>query len=89
MQEFIAMGGYAFYVWGSFGLSLIGLIYLFLSAKDSEKKNLAKVKAWQLRESGQSSKQNVKTSFFSSIIKSPYFPLAIIILALLRFLSRL
>lgn len=31
--EFFAMGGYAFYVWSSWGLSLVVLAYLFTKAK--------------------------------------------------------
>ena len=30
MNEFFSMGGYAFYVWNSYGVSLVVLLILFL-----------------------------------------------------------
>ena len=50
MQEFLNMGGYAFFVWASFGFGLVCLMYLFFAAKSSYKKNVADVAIWQTRE---------------------------------------
>ncbi len=50
MQEFFSMGGYAFYVWSSFGFSIAGLIYLYLASKSSFKKKFNEVSIWQIRE---------------------------------------
>ncbi len=33
MAEFLAMGGYAGYVWGAFGLAVVTLIFNVLSAR--------------------------------------------------------
>jgi len=49
MQEFVAMGGYAFYVWSSFALSVFGVVYLYVSAKSSFKKKYKEVSVWQIR----------------------------------------
>ncbi len=44
--EFFAMGGYAFYVWSSWGLTAVVLAYLFTQAKFRN----AKIKAQILRQ---------------------------------------
>lgn len=37
MADFWAMGGYGFYVWLSFGLSLVALLLLWWTARQGEK----------------------------------------------------
>jgi heme exporter protein D len=41
--NFFQMGGYAFYVWSSYGLTLIVLLINYLSPKFSEKKLIAEL----------------------------------------------
>lgn len=50
MQEFFNMGGYAFYVWSSFGFSIAGLVYLYFASRSSYKNKLKQVTIWQARE---------------------------------------
>lgn len=46
MNEFLNMGGYAFYVWSSFGLSLLGLIIIYFMAKSYDKKQHDEIRTW-------------------------------------------
>lgn len=46
MSEFIDMGGYAFYVWSSFGLSLIGILYIYFSARNYSAKQHDEIRSW-------------------------------------------
>ena len=64
MQEFINMGGYAFYVWTSFALGLVSVIYLYFSAKNLHTKKLKEVSLWNAREAQRNNKQvnSVKTT---------------------------
>lgn len=40
VSEFFAMGGYALYVWGSFGLTLIVVVIEMLMVRSQRKENL-------------------------------------------------
>lgn len=53
MQEFINMGGYAFYVWSSFGLGVLSVVYLYSAAKSSNEKKIKQVRAWIARQNAQ------------------------------------
>ena len=46
MTEFLNMGGYAFYVWASYGLSVIGLFFIYLRAKHYDKKQHEDIRTW-------------------------------------------
>lgn len=50
LSEFIAMGGYGFYVWLSYGSCLAILLGVFISSKLAHKNTLAKVEQQMLRE---------------------------------------
>lgn len=56
MQEFINMGGYAFYVWTSFGLGLVSLVYLYVSARSLHTKKLKEASVWIVRQNKVSKK---------------------------------
>ncbi|OUS27892.1 heme exporter protein CcmD [Thalassotalea sp. 42_200_T64] len=49
-SDFLNMGGYAFYVWLSFGLSAILLISLVISSNNNHKALLNKIAQQQSRE---------------------------------------
>jgi len=42
--EFLAMGGYAFYVWGSFGLTALLAIWELLSLRYRRQKAIQRIK---------------------------------------------
>ena len=46
MSEFFNMGGYAFYVWTSFGISVFGLILMYWLSKRYDQKQHDDVRAW-------------------------------------------
>jgi len=46
INEFFAMGGYGFYVWSSFGLSLFGLLLIYFAAKRFEKRKRSDIALW-------------------------------------------
>jgi heme exporter protein CcmD len=50
MQEFFHMGGYAFYVWMSFGLGAAGIIYILLAANLYTKKKRDEVSQWLMKQ---------------------------------------
>jgi len=49
MQEFINMGGYAYYVWASFTFGFCAIAYLYVHVKDNEKQKYKIAKAWHLQ----------------------------------------
>ena len=53
MAEFFAMGGYAFYVWISFGISAVVLIANYVWASMSHRRQLSRV-ARRIRRENQS-----------------------------------
>ena len=50
MKEFLAMGGYAFYVWTSYGLALVVLLLNLVSPVVHRRKLLADIARKQRRE---------------------------------------
>ena len=44
MKEFLAMGGYAFYVWSSFGLTFIVMALIILGSRLQRRRAVALVK---------------------------------------------
>ena len=44
LQEFIDMGGYGGYIWGSYGIALVVFVALFLSARAQRKSLIAKLR---------------------------------------------
>ncbi|MGL6624084.1 heme exporter protein CcmD [Aeromonas jandaei] len=49
-SDFLAMGGYAFYVWLSFGLTLICLIGIVISTRMKTRSLLGELRSKQARE---------------------------------------
>lgn len=49
MNEFLNMGGYAFYVWSSIGLFIFAMIFDFFSLQNSEKKIKRNIKSLMKR----------------------------------------
>jgi heme exporter protein D len=52
MAEFLHMGGYAFYVWTSFGLTALLLIGLLVWASMGHKRELSRISRRLRREKG-------------------------------------
>lgn len=50
-SEFFNMGGYAVYVWPSYGLALIMVIFNVVSPKIQKRKTIARIKRAMKRES--------------------------------------
>ena len=44
LHEFFSMGGYAFYVWGSFGLTALLAIWELLSLRSRRRKAIQRIK---------------------------------------------
>jgi len=49
MSEFLAMGGYASFVWGAYGVSALVLIYNFMTARSYERRQHTQARAQQQR----------------------------------------
>lgn len=49
-SDFMAMGGYAFYVWLSFGLTLVCLVGIIISTRMKTRSLLAELRSKQARE---------------------------------------
>jgi len=82
MQEFFQMGGYAYYVWSSFAFGILGISYLYYSAKISEKKNFNIAKAWNLRKTGKQVKLPNEKSIWRFV-----FPLLALAIPLIRIIE--
>jgi heme exporter protein D len=50
LSDFIAMGGYSFYVWLAYGVSLLSLIFLIINAVSKRNKIFNQVEQRLLRE---------------------------------------
>ena len=50
LHEFLHMGGYAFYVWSAYGLSLVVLVWCIVAPMQKEKKLLHSLRKRQERE---------------------------------------
>ena len=49
-SDFLAMGGYAFYVWLSFGLTLVCLVGIIISTRMKTRSLLGELRSKQARE---------------------------------------
>jgi heme exporter protein D len=52
--EILQMGGYAFYVWTSYGLSLVVLLWCIIAPRQREKQLIRSLQKRQEREDNQS-----------------------------------
>lgn len=50
MSEFFNMGGYAFYVWGSYGLTFAIMLWHFIIPLQRKKQQIARIKRKLRRE---------------------------------------
>ena len=50
LQDFLAMGGYALYVWLSFGVSLLALVWVVINSARTHKKLLRNAREEQARQ---------------------------------------
>lgn len=50
LQDFLAMGGYALYVWLSFGVSLLALVWVVIDSARTHKKLLRNAREEQARQ---------------------------------------
>ena len=62
ISEFIAMGGYGFYVWLSYGLTFLALIILIINSVAKKNKILKEVEQRYLREQRIKNAQNTENT---------------------------
>lgn len=58
-SDFMAMGGYAFYVWLSFGLTLICLVGIVISTRIKTRSLLGELRSKQAREARRKAAQQM------------------------------
>ena len=61
-SDFLAMGGYAFYVWLSFGLTLICLIGIVISTRMKTRSLLGELHSKQAREARRKAAQQMENT---------------------------
>ena len=61
-SDFMAMGGYAFYVWLSFGLTLICLIGIVISTRMKTRSLLGELRNKQAREARRKAAQQMENT---------------------------
>ncbi|NVK55661.1 MAG: heme exporter protein CcmD [Alteromonadaceae bacterium] len=61
-QAFFNMGGYAMYVWLSFGVSIVAMAWLVIDSRIAHKQLLTKVRAEQARQARIVAARNVKAA---------------------------
>ncbi|ELI6422130.1 heme exporter protein CcmD [Aeromonas veronii] len=61
-SDFMAMGGYAFYVWLSFGLTLVCLVGIIISTRMKTRSLLAELRSKQARESRRKAAQQMENT---------------------------
>ena len=61
-SDFIAMGGYAFYVWLSFGLTLVCLVGIIISTRMKTRSLLAELRSKQAREARRKAAQQMENT---------------------------
>lgn len=61
-SDFMAMGGYAFYVWLSFGLSLICLVGIVISTRIKTRSLLGELRSKQAREARRKAAQQMENT---------------------------
>jgi len=62
MSDFIAMGGYAAYVWGSFGITFLSGAWLLISSMNKKNKILAQVEQELERQSRIEAAKNMENT---------------------------
>ncbi|MBL0665388.1 heme exporter protein CcmD [Aeromonas jandaei] len=61
-SDFLAMGGYAFYVWLSFGLTLICLIGIVISTRMKTRSLMGELRSKQAREARRKAAQQMENT---------------------------
>ncbi|AEB49165.1 heme exporter protein CcmD [Aeromonas veronii] len=61
-SDFMAMGGYAFYVWLSFGLTLVCLVGIIISTRMKTRSLLAELRSKQAREARRKAAQQMENT---------------------------
>ncbi|TNJ05879.1 heme exporter protein CcmD [Aeromonas veronii] len=61
-SDFMAMGGYAFYVWLSFGLTLVCLVGIIMSTRMKTRSLLAELRSKQAREARRKAAQQMENT---------------------------
>ncbi|MFM5048339.1 heme exporter protein CcmD [Aeromonas veronii] len=61
-SDFVAMGGYAFYVWLSFGLTLVCLVGIIISTRMKTRSLLAELRSKQAREARRKAAQQMENT---------------------------
>ncbi|MFQ1652877.1 heme exporter protein CcmD [Aeromonas veronii] len=61
-SDFMAMGGYAFYVWLSFGLTLVCLVGIIISTRMKTHSLLAELRSKQAREARRKAAQQMENT---------------------------
>ncbi|BBQ54129.1 heme exporter protein CcmD [Aeromonas jandaei] len=61
-SDFLAMGGYAFYVWLSFGLTLVCLIGIVISTRMKTRSLLGELRSKQAREARRKAAQQMENT---------------------------
>ncbi|WP_421330247.1 heme exporter protein CcmD [Aeromonas veronii] len=62
LSDFMAMGGYAFYVWLSFGLTLVCLVGIIISTRMKTRSLLAELRSKQAREARRKAAQQMENT---------------------------
>lgn len=61
-SDFLAMGGYAFYVWLSFGLTLLCLVGIVISTRMKTRSLLGELRSKQAREARRKAAQKMENT---------------------------
>ncbi|WP_042011673.1 heme exporter protein CcmD [Aeromonas fluvialis] len=61
-SDFLAMGGYAFYVWLSFGLTLLCLVGIVISTRMKTRNLLGELRSKQAREARRKAAQQMENT---------------------------
>lgn len=61
-SDFLAMGGYAFYVWLSFGLTMVCLIGIVISTRMKTRSLLGELRSKQAREARRKAAQQMENT---------------------------
>jgi heme exporter protein D len=61
-QEFVDMGGYGWYIWGSYGIALIVFVGLFISVKAQRNKLIKQLSRRYRLQKDKQSENNLKNS---------------------------
>ncbi|EKP0313770.1 MULTISPECIES: heme exporter protein CcmD [Aeromonas] len=61
-SDFMAMGGYAFYVWLSFGLTLVCLVGIIISSRMKTRSLLGELRSKQAREARRKAAQQMENT---------------------------